>query len=301
MSNKKLKIEDVKSIFISMGYQPLFDEYINNKIKLEVLNPEGYKTFIGLTDFRRGKKPFIVSFSNPHSVENIKKWIINNDKTFILKDDVYVDNKTPLKCSCLIHNKTWFTCWNYIRNGRGCPLCSNENRIMKQTFTLQTVKNKLVKINPNIKVLSTKYVNAKTKLHCKCLLDNHEWFVKWGDLSQGIGCPKCARINNDGVHNKTLAERNKKKWLNQSAIVYIIKCFNDDEMFYKVGLTMSTIQKRFLTNTKMPYNYRIIDEIYTNLYDAIYLESELHERHQEYRYEPKIFFGGYTECFSKLL
>ena len=48
----------------------------------------------------------------------------------------------------------------------------------------------------------------------------------------------------------------------------------------------------------MPYNYSIICEINTNLYDAVFLEKELHFMHIKNKYIPKICFEGYTECFD---
>lgn len=46
-------------------------------------------------------------------------------------------------------------------------------------------------LNPNIDILSDKYVNNRTKLKCKCKIDGHEWYGIYSDLSRGIGCPMC--------------------------------------------------------------------------------------------------------------
>ena len=45
----------------------------------------------------------------------------------------------------------------------------------------------------------------------------------------------------------------------------------------------------------------ILNEIQTNLYDAIYLEIKIHSLNKQYSYIPSIKFGGYTECFSHLV
>lgn len=47
---------------------------------------------------------------------------------------------------------------------------------------------------PNIEVLD-KYIDSKTKIKCKCKVDNHIWYTRPNDLLQGKGCPKCARRN----------------------------------------------------------------------------------------------------------
>jgi len=45
--------------------------------------------------------------------------------------------------------------------------------------------------NPNIKVLGN-YVNARTKIEVKCLVDEHIWYSTPDNLLHGYGCPKCA-------------------------------------------------------------------------------------------------------------
>ena len=49
----------------------------------------------------------------------------------------------------------------------------------------------------------------------------------------------------------------------------------------------------------MPYSYKIIQEIKSTP-DKIYdLEKELHKRHSDFKYKPKIYFpGSIKECFS---
>lgn len=63
---------------------------------------------------------------------------------------------------------------------------------MARKLTLEIVKERLKEINPNIEILSDEYINSKTHLKCRCLIDGHEWDIKWGKLQSGRGCPKCA-------------------------------------------------------------------------------------------------------------
>ena len=46
-------------------------------------------------------------------------------------------------------------------------------------------------INPDIIILG-EYVNGSTKIHCKCIVCNHEWDPCASGLLQGCGCPVCA-------------------------------------------------------------------------------------------------------------
>ena len=63
-------------------------------------------------------------------------------------------------------------------------------------YTIEEIKEKLKIINPNIEILSTEYVNAKTHLDCRCLVDGCEWKSSWSNLSQKKGCPKCSSRRN---------------------------------------------------------------------------------------------------------
>ncbi|HEY5588145.1 MAG TPA: hypothetical protein VIK86_04215, partial [Candidatus Paceibacterota bacterium] len=60
----------------------------------------------------------------------------------------------------------------------------------------EEVKERVNKISPNIEILSGIYINAGTKLECKCLIDGCVWHPTWGSLSQGHGCPVCGGSKN---------------------------------------------------------------------------------------------------------
>lgn len=51
---------------------------------------------------------------------------------------------------------------------------------------------RLYRISPTIEVLG-RYQGAFAPLKCGCLVCGHKWWPKWSHLSQGGGCPKCAR------------------------------------------------------------------------------------------------------------
>lgn len=46
-------------------------------------------------------------------------------------------------------------------------------------------------INPNIEIVG-EYINDKTKILCRCLIDKHEWEAAPHNLLQGHSCPVCA-------------------------------------------------------------------------------------------------------------
>jgi len=100
-----------------------------------------------------------------------------------------------------------------------------------------------------------------------------------------------------GIYNIKNIEKNRLENINKKCILYKIKLFNDNECFYKIGITTTTINNRF---RQIPYNIEIIELINTNLYDGYYQEKQIHEELSQFKYIPQIEFGGKNECFTKL-
>lgn len=63
---------------------------------------------------------------------------------------------------------------------------------------------------------------------------------------------------------------------------------------------MRDVENRFSNKGNIPYDYEILYEINTNLYEAVFIEKELHYNNISFKYEPLIKFDGHTECFSKI-
>ena len=90
-----------------------------------------------------------------------------------------------------------------------------------------------------------------------------------GHLSKNE-CDKCGRIrrqttiNNLGLQvtgSWTFSEWEKlalKSKNFENYQVYIIKCWNNNESFYKIGKTFKNIKQRFYKPRDMPYNWKII-------------------------------------------
>lgn len=127
----------------------------------------------------------------------------------------------------------------------------------------------------------------------------------------GHGCNKCSlkkrsenlKINNRGWAYSRWIESAEKSKNFDSFKVYIIRCWNEEEEFYKIGKTFCTIENRFKRDRTMVnnYNYEIIYTEESN--DGRYiseLENNLLNQNNTEKYKPKIKFGGYSECFSKI-
>lgn len=85
------------------------------------------------------------------------------------------------------------------------------------------------------------------------------------------------------------------------ATLYTIKCEGNNEKFFKIGITTRTVKKRFSAKELMPYKYKIVKETKGEAGYIWDLERELHKKHSNHSYSPKIKFNGYTECFSEII
>lgn len=121
-------------------------------------------------------------------------------------------------------------------------------------------------------------------------------------INMNNACPMCALSNRHGHYNCKNAEKYKDEWTRTKSILYVVKLQNDNELFYKIGVTKHSLQIRFGKTqfSKLPYQYEEIFIYETNMYDGTYLERVLHEYNKHNKYNPLIKFGGHTECFSKI-
>jgi hypothetical protein len=95
----------------------------------------------------------------------------------------------------------------------------------------------------------------------------------------------------------------EKAWLSQTegkvVTMYIIKCERLKEQFYKIGLTVKPIRRRFSGRSAIPYSFNIVA---TKSFDinlkAREVESEIINLLQCNKHKPLLNFKGSSECFN---
>jgi hypothetical protein len=80
------------------------------------------------------------------------------------------------------------------------------------------------------------------------------------------------------------------------AVLYFAVLFNDNEEFFKVGITTRNAFLRLAQETQ--YNFEVLFEFNLPLYTAYKLEHGILTVFRPLRYTPKHNFGGVTECFT---
>jgi hypothetical protein len=120
-----------------------------------------------------------------------------------------------------------------------------------------------------------------------------EFSIRASTFLEGQGCRDCA-----GGFTRT---RFIEACNNEDARLYIIKCSNYDEEFYKIGITKNQLKTRFPSGIMMPYGFEVIKEFKDSAEKVWDLEKKLHRKFKQFKYTPSIYFGGFTECFSTYL
>jgi hypothetical protein len=217
------------------------------------------------------------------------------------KDDYTQTNilssKEKIKVRCKKHDYVFQKSIQNYLTGCGCPKCSSETYTKKRTKSTEEFINRSKEVHKDrYDYSNTIYINSRTKLDVLC--NFHGLFNQYPQNHiAGNGCPKCAWEEFKNNANGYLREGYIKIAKGRKAIIYLIKCKDDNEEFYKIGKTINKLNKRFI-KSNLPYMFEEI-VIYEQEADYIFdLETELHKKYKLYSYNPDKVFGGYTECYN---
>lgn len=214
------------------------------------------------------------------------------------KDFTYVNTKTSFTLICNKHNHPFKVILHKIKRDEfGCKFCKKERRfVLKEEqdeldfIVFKEKANK--KYNNKFDYSSFKYKGKHIKGVIKCSL--HGFFEQTPEnhLKRTYGCQKCGADMSSGYTKNDYI----KKCNGKLAKLYLVEFSKEDELFYKIGITKQTINKRF-KGSKIPYKHSVIKYIEGEAGFIYDLETKIHNQLKEYKYEPYIKFGGNTECF----
>lgn len=210
----------------------------------------------------------------------------------------YKNTRTKLKINCKKHGD-FEQLYKVHASGSGCPKCANENKLCKLNTFIEKAKT----------VHGDKYDYSLVKykgsfIPVKIICSIHNIFEQSPHVHlSGSICKKCSDSN-----RKTPAIWKYSDWIKaannsenfDSFKVYVLKCKNEEEEFYKIGKTFTTVDYRFKSSVQMPYSYKIVKVFEGEARYICGLEKQLQKQNKKFKYSPNIWFGGVNECFSKL-
>jgi hypothetical protein len=225
---------------------------------------------------------------------------IHNNK-YDYTNVVYKGTDTTVNIVCKTHGEFYQTPHDHL-SGCGCRACGGVKIPTNEEF-IESAK----KIHGAIySYESTIYKRNKSKVLIRCNL--HGLFLQSpSDHLNGKGCVKCGYLKVSQHNGENPPGWNYENWMNKGLKsklfdgfkVYIIRCENNGEIFYKIGKTYRKISHRFRPSA-LPYKYNVIDTIQGDSRDMCILEHHIKIQNKNYKYSPKLNFGGMEECLSKL-
>jgi hypothetical protein len=177
--------------------------------------------------------------------------------------------------------------------GAGCPVCGKQKSADSKRGNLEEFIAKARELhNDRYTYPDAQYTTARSKISITCP-DHGVFYQTPDDHLQGGRCPACAII------------AKKIAWVEKASgrigILYFLKVFNANELFYKVGITFNSVAVRYANTSSLNgYQYEVLAS-YSNPNAAVVFEWEqsILETFSDLQYFPKRSFGGETECFTQ--
>lgn len=185
-------------------------------------------------------------------------------------------------------------------NGGHCRKCSYEISAKKRSSSKFDFIEKANKVHSNKYDYSlVKYSNSVNKVDIVCKIHGVFKQKPYAHLT-GNGCLKCHIENKEsksfGFNREAFIKSSNKS--NGLATLYIVKLNNDNEEFYKVGITTKSTEKRM---SKIgSYKKQVIKEFYGEAGFIHDLERWVNDNYKHLKYAPLLKFDGYTECFNSI-
>ncbi len=239
--------------------------------------------------------------------EFISKAVKVHGEKYGYKESVYKGSNTIVKVMCNKHKKLFNITPMKLFQGRGCVACGRERTVNGKKLNTKLFIEKAKKIHGSKYDYSkVNYTLSCNKVEIICMKHKSIFTQQPNGHLNGCGCPVCANeyisilssINPNGWSKHKWKEKGLASSNFDGFKVYVVMCWDGTEVFYKIGRTYTTIEKRF---NKVPYNYDVVSIIEHADSDKMFdLENELKRQHKMYKYIPEKKFTGRQECFSKI-
>jgi len=147
------------------------------------------------------------------------------------------------------------------------------------------------------------YLTQKTPVEITCSI--HGGFWQLPDTHKTSGCMDCKIEDSKGRYTETYFSRYPEE-KNRPALLYYLRFSFRDEVFFKIGITTTTIKKRFSMALANGFSITTLNLLDTTLHQAFQLEQLIQNEHGDYHrqvsildnIDPREMRLGRSECFS---
>jgi hypothetical protein len=270
----KLTLKEVQEGFRKQRLTLLDLEYVNCFTPMRYLCDMGHEGKMAWSSVRQGKGCAKCAGNVKPEHKEVQEGFRKQGLTLL--DLEYVNSFTPIRYQCDAGHEGEKS-WASVQQGYGCAKCAGVAKL-----TLKEVQEGFRR--QRLTLLDLEYVNCFTPMRYLCDM-GHEGKISWNNFQKGKGCAKCAEYGFNPA---------------KPAILYYVQIFPENHPpVYKIGITNSTIKKRFGNITK---SYRIIQSWnYKVGQDAYDREQELLTKYSAQRIPAeigrKLVRAGHTELF----
>lgn len=196
----------------------------------------------------------------------------------------YINSHFAVTIGCKLHGFFERTPNSHLQ-GQGCRVCGLERSGKSRRLKNEDFIKKANEVHNNHYLYNkTSYIKSNVNIIITCPTHG-DFYQKPNGHLNGRGCIDCFIDKGNFTKNSF---KNKAK--GRECTFYILRCFNEHEEFYKIGITSRGIEKRFSNKFFMPYNYEI-EYQYKATAEIIYdLEKIAHKKSKRYNYTPMIKF-----------
>ena len=189
--NRVIKQDVVEKEFYDNGYI-LLDKYEGNNVSLKCKNPDGYYGKISRANLLSGKNIDVFSKLNPYVIDNIKKYLQDNQIDTEILSTKFDGCESKLRWKCLcgnIFNRTWSE-FKY-RNRHLCNKClrniSNNELVIQDYLDRYNIKYKVQYIFKDCKVVKEMPFDFYLPDYNLCIEvqgEQHYRFIRFGGMPE---------------------------------------------------------------------------------------------------------------------
>jgi len=260
----------------------VLSEFKSLKCKLIVKDLLGIEYFVRPDGLLNGKIPNILSAIDKTSAFKLKiKKLFPNLKV--------ISNYTSIKEKVIVEDELGFQYkiwpWNLLQGTSSPSLTTCMNKTELFVYRLNIIHNNYYDYSKTI------FKSTKDKIIIIC--PKHGEFIQKATehLDSGNGCKECFKERHGGGMHSIFKYKPETE-----LYIYLFKCYDNKEEFYKIGLSKNPFNRI----NQIPYKTKIICVHKGFIKDLFLVEQDYHKkfRKMNINYKPQKHFGGWSECFK---